>query len=181
MTRRSMMHMLGHSNFLSYIIHEGDSSLMLKPIHDPQKRYYRLMPTLFISYCILMIILLFFRDRHPHDSMRYNLILFHTIKQYLVNIHLYSTEIWVKNLFGNVILFIPLGSGIPTLYKRFMRVLPFTLLVIALLFSVEIIQMVTRVGSFDVDDILLNTIGALLGLGFTKFVYRIVHHDEVFS
>ena len=28
---------------------------------------------------------------------------------------------------------------------------------------VEIIQLFTRVGSFDVDDILLNTIGGVLG------------------
>ena len=35
---------------------------------------------------------------------------------------------------------------------------------------VEIIQLVTKIGSFDVDDLFLNTIGGVLGY----FVYKIM-------
>lgn len=153
---------------------------MLKHSIYQNKLYNRFMLMVFLTYCILMLNLLFFRGRSAlHDTMLYNLIPFHTIKQYLMNISPYNTDIWVKNLFGNVILFIPLGVGIPTLNKAFMRVIPFTLLIIALIFTVEIIQMVTRVGSFDVDDIILNTLGALIGLRITIFVYRMLNKYKI--
>jgi glycopeptide antibiotics resistance protein len=41
-----------------------------------------------------------------------------------------------------------------------------------LITAVELIQMLVRVGSFDIDDIILNTFGALLGLLMTKAVIR---------
>jgi len=40
--------------------------------------------------------------------------------------------------------------------------------------SVEALQFVTRVGSFDVDDIILNTIGGIIGYLLFAMVFRIV-------
>jgi glycopeptide antibiotics resistance protein len=87
-----------------------------------------------------------------------------TIKQYILNHDSYNTEIWVKNLFGNIVMFVPLGVIIPILNKRYLKTAYFIGLIVSILIVVESVQMLTRVGSFDVDDIILNTLGAMIGL-----------------
>lgn len=74
----------------------------------------------------------------------------------------------VINVLGNVIIFIPLGVLLPILLKQF-RKLPILLFIsIGVSLSFETIQLLfPLLGSFDVDDLILNTFGALLGyLGF---------------
>ena len=132
---------------------------------------------LFISifYVIIMIRLLFLAGRsHYLDSYRYNLIPLKTIKQYVINREYYNSETWIKNLFGNIILFIPLGLSIPILNHRFLKVLPFLILNLLILLSVELIQVFSRVGTFDVDDIILNILGALIGLVITRLVVGVL-------
>ena len=67
------------------------------------------------------------------------------------------------NLAGNVAAFVPFGYFLPKLLKSargFFAVL-FTTMFFSL--CLEVLQLLTQVGSFDVDDILLNCVGALLG------------------
>jgi len=42
---------------------------------------------------------------------------------------------------------------------------------VILLFVIEVIQLVTRRGSFDIDDIVLNMLGALIGFGIWKTIF----------
>ncbi|MBP1994902.1 VanZ family protein [Paenibacillus eucommiae] len=128
-----------------------------------------------VVYSLVMIKLLFIRGRYFWDGYNYNIVPFQTIKQYIVNRHYFNTETWVKNLFGNVILFIPLGLFLPLLNKLYIRALPFLTFIILLLLAIELTQMLSRVGSFDIDDIILNTFGAVIGLCFTKIIIRSTH------
>ncbi|WP_193726879.1 VanZ family protein [Paenibacillus guangzhouensis] len=124
------------------------------------------------GYCVVIAALLFFRSRHTLDLYHYNMIPFATIEQLVMHRDHYNPETWVKNLFGNIILFMPLGVFIPLLNQRYLRVANLVIFVAVLIFVVECIQMLTYVGSFDVDDIMLNTLGAWLGLVITKKVCR---------
>jgi glycopeptide antibiotics resistance protein len=68
-----------------------------------------------------------------------------------------------KDLFGNVLLFIPL----PFFLLYFLGVKSYSRLLLASFFTslvVEIIQFIFRIGVADIDDLFLNTIGALTGL-----------------
>jgi glycopeptide antibiotics resistance protein len=122
-----------------------------------------------IIYVLIMIKLLFLRGTgHLSSGYNYNLIPFNTIKQYIANRDHFNTDTWVKNLFGNILLFIPLGILGPLLNVRLLRPTLFLESVISLLFCVELIQLFTKVGSFDIDDIILNTFGALIGLLLTS-------------
>ncbi|MDD2648777.1 MAG: VanZ family protein [Eubacteriales bacterium] len=89
-----------------------------------------------------------------------NFVPFRTIGVQLAHI----SEGWAKfNLLGNTIPFIPFGFLLPIVYKKassFKRVFIIGLIFIIL---IEIIQFATRLGSFDVDDILLNMLGILFG------------------
>jgi len=122
-----------------------------------------------IVYVLLMFKLLFLRPQYE-ISYQYNLVPLKTIKQYINNREYFNLDIWIKNLFGNIIMFIPIGLLLPLLHHRMLKVFKFTGTAVAILFSVELVQMLLRVGSFDVDDIILNTLGALIGLVFTRVV-----------
>lgn len=78
---------------------------------------------------------------------------------------------WLFNI-GNYAAFIPFGIMLPLLYRiRFFR---FALLFVLSITILETIQMVTRLGSFDINDIILNTLGALTGY----FAQRLVSRDR---
>lgn len=116
-----------------------------------------------LLYIMIMSILLFVSGRTPGMYYQYNLLPFETIRPLLMERERYNTDTWVKNLFGNIVLFMPLGIWIPWLFRRCRTFLTFTATAVLLLLGVEFIQLITRVGSFDVDDIILNTIGAWIG------------------
>ncbi|WP_440119079.1 VanZ family protein [Paenibacillus sp. QZ-Y1] len=114
-------------------------------------------------YTLIMCNLLFVSGRAPGPNYQYNFIPLETIRPLLLERERYNTDTWVKNLFGNIVLFIPLGIWIPWLFRGCRTFLTLTGIVVMLLMIVEVTQLVTRVGSFDVDDIILNTIGAWIG------------------
>ncbi len=96
----------------------------------------------------------------PGQVVTDNAIPFTTIRIYLAHL---DSAFWVSQFAGNLILLLPLGLfgpiALPWL-SRWWRVL-----LVALLFSasIEFAQLFIRDRSADVDDVMLNVIGALLG------------------
>lgn len=92
---------------------------------------------------------------------------FRTVKQYLYILeHSADSALLLHaaaNLAGNVILFIPLGIFLPGIFRKKASFLRFVLSVIFWVASVEVLQLVTLLGSCDVDDLILNLAGALVG------------------
>lgn len=63
--------------------------------------------------------------------------------------------------FGNVAAFIPFGVLLPLLYRvRFGKFISLFVLTILVL---ETLQALTYLGSFDIDDVISNTLGAVIG------------------
>lgn len=90
----------------------------------------------------------------------YNLYLFRTIKLYLENItHAYA----YINILGNIVPFVPLGLLIPLIFKRFRSLMKAILIFIICIICIETFQFISMLGFFDVDDILLNMIGCIVG------------------
>ena len=76
----------------------------------------------------------------------------------------------VINLGGNIIMFIPLGLLLPKVFPK-LSTLPLVLLATAMVITlVEITQLFTLVGSCDIDDLILNLLGAAIGYGILKSV-----------
>ena len=134
------------------------------------------------GYAILMLYLLFFRGNPfsavplPHPDV--NLIPFRTMRRYLYcltpPLRPHNVRWAVINFFGNVIMFLPLGFLPPLLWK-WARKLPWTLLFsLAVMTTVEVLQMLLRVGVCDVDDLILNVTGAAIGYG----CYAIYRHKK---
>ena len=67
------------------------------------------------------------------------------------------------NLAGNVIGFLPFGFFLPILSRRLRNGVLVTMSGFGLSLLVESIQLIFKVGCFDVDDLILNTLGAAIG------------------
>lgn len=76
------------------------------------------------------------------------------------------------NLLGNIIPFMPIGFLLPLLFRS-ISWKGVSGIAVASSLCIETLQLVFRVGAFDVDDILLNTLGVLLGyLAFMRLTNR---------
>lgn len=131
------------------------------------KRKKSLYVVLFAAYLILLFYFLFFSEGLGRASTeaeyRYNLTLFREIKRFIEYRHVLGYKAVFLNVVGNVIAFMPFGFLLPPLMNY--KTNWFVTTIWAFLFSlfVETIQLFFRLGRFDVDDMLLNTIGGLLG------------------
>lgn len=98
-----------------------------------------------------------------HRTLQYNLIPFQEIKRFVVYWQTIGAYYSVINLAGNVVAFMPFGALIRWVVNqktRWYQAVGYTFL---FSLSVELLQLVARVGVFDVDDLILNTLGGLLG------------------
>ena len=114
----------------------------------------------------MLLYFLLFSEMYGRTGTRmeyaYNLELFKEIKRFWMHRDILGPYVVLGNLLGNVLIFIPFGFFLPMACK-YRNVIITVVYTFMLSFSVEVIQLLTRIGSFDVDDILLNTIGGLLG------------------
>ena len=134
-----------------------------------------------LVFCMLVLtrFILFKKSPHyykhyfAHEYKRYtvkqgwkhaNLTPFVTIRLFSSN--RVSSEYSYKNIGGNIIGFIPLGVLLPVLFPFLRKCWRLTLIVFCLSLSFETFQLLTGVGVFDVDDLILNTTGGLIGYVF---------------
>lgn len=74
--------------------------------------------------------------------------------------------LWFFSL-GNLLAFVPFGILIPMIFN--IRYLKFIFIFLISITTLEILQMITYLGSFDAEDIIINSIGASIGF----FSYKI--------
>ncbi|WP_436374659.1 VanZ family protein [Cytobacillus sp. BC1816] len=101
-----------------------------------------------------------------------NFVPFKTIIGYVLAISNGSMNliIPIKNLAGNMAAFLPMGIFLPYFIRALNKLKSFAVTMAVMILSVEIIQLVTRRGSLDIDDFILNIIGALIGFGLWKAI-----------
>lgn len=89
-------------------------------------------------------------------------------------------SISIKQVVGNIILFIPLGFYAPLVWFKIRRLKQVVLIGLLTSLGIEVIQMLisliigVRYRSFVVDDIILNTIGVILGYFIFKKIIPIL-------
>ena len=82
-----------------------------------------------------------------------------------------SALIAALNLVGNVALFAPVGFLLPLVFPK-MTASGALALALALIAAVEGAQIVFHVGILDVDDVILNALGVMLGFGASRLLAR---------
>lgn len=121
---------------------------------------------LFLLYVGFLIYFLFVAEWYGRtevaESYRYNLELLKEIRRFITYREQLGMFAVLANLLGNILIFVPYGFFISMASRSrgFFKTFFFSM---GLSLCVETVQLFTRVGSFDVDDILLNTIGGVLG------------------
>ena len=146
-----------------------------------KKRYPKSTPLwrfLFVVYVAVLLVLLFDRPSSWGNDFSYaeqmranmNLIPFHTIDSYWQVVKQMEFTLLfyhcVINLGGNIFLFIPIGYFLPRLWPSLRKFFPFLLTCTLAITLVELLQLVTLLGSLDIDDLILNLFGMLLGYLF---------------
>ncbi|MCK6206476.1 VanZ family protein [Bacillus infantis] len=133
----------------------------------------------FIVYLFVLASILFLGSRgFAWDGMSLtdyirqssNFIPFKTISMYFQALSdgRMNMDIPIKNLLGNFVLFMPMGVYLPFFIRKKNSIILFTVSMTAMLITIEIIQVITRRGSFDIDDYILNMLGALIGYGIGR-------------
>lgn len=120
----------------------------------------------FVIYMIVLVYLLLLSDgfgRSQGSEFRYNLIPFKEIIRFIRYRDRIDFPMVMINLFGNVAAFMPFGALIRWVLDRKTRWFQAVGYTFLFSFCVELLQLVARVGVFDVDDLILNTLGGLLG------------------
>lgn len=93
-------------------------------------------------------------------------VLFETYREVFINLNI---NYFIINFLGNIIMFMPIGFFIPLLWE----IPDKKIIIVGFLFSlfIEVCQLFLNRGT-DVDDLILNTLGTILGLLVYKFLYK---------
>ncbi len=142
--------------------------------HRKKEKILIVLYILFLMYLCLMIWEVFIGPyRSYSDVRRYNLYPFKTIMEFLLNTTKYNFRVIFINLAANIITFIPLGFFIALLFRRSCKLLNTTLSCMLIITCIELGQFILNVGVLDIDDIILNTLGCVLGFMIFKVVRKL--------
>ena len=137
------------------LIFYGSSYLLLNPSHRIPTFVLRLLQ---VIYFLVMILLLFFRVYHDNN-----------INLNILELFNFETTNLSQTIL-NLILFIPIGY-----WLKHLKISSVLLLSLLLITSIELLQFVSHRGIFDVVDILINTIGIMIGYIIFKTVHIKLH------
>lgn len=133
---------------------------------------------LFMIYIMALSYFLFFSERYGRDisvrEFRYNLTPFKEIKRFIKYKNELGLESFLVNILGNIFAFAPFGFILPIISIKNRKFLNVFLMSFEFSLSVETIQLISKVGIFDVDDIILNVIGSIIGYLFFCIIIKIV-------
>ena len=105
-----------------------------------------------------------------------NFIPFKTIRMYIRYYDMPGIRSF-SNLFGNVLIFVPVGILLPLVHRASRNIGVMFFNALLLIVGIEIFQLFSNFGAFDVDDIILNCFGVLLG----RCIYQMTKQEGVYK
>lgn len=149
-------------------------------IHKEKFIFYKeFLNLIFIIYVLLLYQLL--TNVETNTSGGYNLIPFTEITRYEV-----GSKLFMYNVIGNIVIFIPFGYFVSG-YIKASKVSHILAVSVISSLTVEVVQL--QIGrSFDIDDIILNVCGAIIGFllyiglcAIKKHLPRFLQRDFVYN
>lgn len=155
--------------------------LRTRPLGKAGKRAYRsrALWVLLVYYLAILSVLLFFGGLFHVDrawGSAVNLEPFYTIRRFFIHYRRTGSLSSLSNLLGNIVILIPLGVLLPVMFRalrRFWLALPLMALFAV---GVEYVQWRFGVGIADVDDSILNFVGAAAGYVLTRLCQMVYFH-----
>ncbi len=128
--------------------------------------YKELFMLVFILYVMCLFEVVTIQDYNYGLS---NFIPFHEIFRYEI-----GSRLFIKNILGNILLFLPYGYY-ATSYVNNKKYWVTALLTVIISITIEFVQL--KIGrTFDIDDVILNTCGGILGFYLYIFMDTISSH-----
>ena len=142
-----------------------------------KRRVKKLGTAFFVLYVLVLVYLLFFSEGYgrvadAEREYRYNLVPFVEIRRFWTYRKIVGTFALFTNVFGNVLGFVPYGFILPVITGKMRNSFFIILSGFVISLTIEVIQLITKVGC-TVDDMILNTLGAALGYGIYAVCDRI--------
>jgi len=135
-----------------------------------KRRIKRFCADIFFTYLFILVYVTLLTYNYYVYGKSFNLVFLDSIK-----LMLNSGNVWLilKNILGNIILFLPFGFLAPALFS-FMRSFSHCFFVSLLISGIiEICQYEFAERIFDVDDIVLNSVGEILGWLIFKLFHKL--------
>ena len=106
----------------------------------------------------------------------FNVIPFRTIRLFIngYNNGIVTKHAFVENIFGNILAFIPFALFIPLIFKRVNKYYKFLIIMVIIVLQIEILQFITMSGACDIDDVILNLLGA-------SIAYLIFRQEDIYK
>lgn len=149
--------------FISWVYEKGSQK---QEKDNGINKKYRIAWILFIAYIIVTFQTVFF-SREAGSRKEISLVLFETWGH---SFHMHAMFI------ENIIMFIPFGILNPLLFRKFRNARVCVLAGFICSCSIEVLQHITQTGYLQLDDVMTNTIGTILGwLAWKVGVYSKCH------
>ncbi len=136
-----------------------------------------LMLILYLSFLLWRMLFFAYGDyvRGVEESYRFNLIPLKTITVYVLSNGAMGFNELVYNLLGNIVVFIPIGFMIKAAFREL--ILKKALLAFfAIILMLETLQLISKRGVFDVDDLILNLVGCTIGY-FLFYIIKAIRNE----
>ena len=103
-------------------------------------------------------------------SNSFNLIPFKTIFGYITKFISgdIAPYIFIYNILGNAVALMPFAFFLPILLKKQKKFKNFLVTMICIVICIELLQFITMSGCCDIDDVILNVVGALVMFGILR-------------
>lgn len=127
----------------------------------------------FVLYISYLVYLTFFDQLYGREFIHrsINIIPLKTVIQFLTSS--FNRNIIVTNIAGNIIAFMPMGFLLPIAFRKLNVFLKVILVVLAATVAIEILQYITGAGATDIDDVILNLLGGVLGYSVYIVIMKI--------
>jgi glycopeptide antibiotics resistance protein len=113
-----------------------------------------------------------FREVSMHDW--WHKMMVRVEKNDRVNLQLFKVfkiyRITNRQVLGNLVMLFPLGIYLPLLYRKMFGFFRVTFFCMCFSIGIELLQLITSYRSTDIDDVFLNTTGAVMGY----FTYQVI-------
>ncbi len=125
---------------------------------------------IFLIYLFYLFYLVFLSSFYGRGVVHrnYNLIPFKTISEFLFFND--NIKVILRNIGGNIAAFLPMGFLLPLAFSKMNKYRKVFAAILAATLFIELSQFIFGVGTCDVDDVILNFIGGIIGYKLYNFI-----------
>lgn len=161
--RNQYLYNMSYLKCISYMLLVSLSIYLFGLIENKEKSYKENIIIYIILFMLLLTSIVFILKRptiHFYKNWYSGQLQpFHTI---MSQIEKASPRTFLKNIIGNMFMFVPLSFLLMLLNDKYKNILKQTIIILPTIILIEVLQAFTYTGTFDVDDIILNYIGTVI-------------------